>query len=307
MSQDKPTTTEQKWLNRFCSYEYNFMHSLSPYIVDIDDEEIEKIANDTIPNKLKRIRKLEKTTVGNTLSDSFLLDALGVDFFISVEGQRYAIDVTKANRKLVQAKREKMIAEAAFFRGLKAVPTVVRIGTFAPPDNLVDYLRQASFRDGILDVRINKDFFLINQAFYPLQRDVLPEQSKIENFGRLFREMAPKGFKSLFPNVSKGMSLTREDLARLKQTALPDLILELDGTRILLDLHPSDEHRTDNLNERIERLTEMSTRMGYKYVILVSKTGLIPDNIRDILWYHVKEKASSNPVVININPLPESI
>lgn len=90
-----------------------------------------------------------------------ILDALGIDFLIELNGKRYAIDVTKGIRTTVKLKIKKQNSKADFYQAINAVPVILRSKSGYIPNKILDFIEQSPKNGIVADCRIGKNLELL--------------------------------------------------------------------------------------------------------------------------------------------------
>ena len=126
--------------------------------VDISVAELIGLAELYAPMAIEKIR--HSINLFENRSDLFL-DKLGIDFLISHNNKRYAIDVTTAKRDSIISKIDKMSSRTAFYESLNATPVIIRSPNGQIPDNILSLIETSSTRKGVVDCRLGNDLCLI--------------------------------------------------------------------------------------------------------------------------------------------------
>lgn len=118
---------------------------LMPYIVAVNSGVLEKLAGKHLPTRLHWIRKNYFIQ-----SPEHLLDKLGIDILVEINGVRMAIDVTTARHNVLQTKATKMHGVKKFLEELGGfTPVILRCLNDSLPANLemllLDNVRTNSF------------------------------------------------------------------------------------------------------------------------------------------------------------------
>ncbi len=104
----------------------------------------------------------ENTLLTKCLNHEYpLLDALGIDFLIELNGKRYALDVTKGIRATVKVKIKKQNAKADFYHAINAIPVILRSKSGYIPNKVLEFIEQSPKNGIVIDCRIGRNLELL--------------------------------------------------------------------------------------------------------------------------------------------------
>lgn len=131
---------------------------LGQYAIDISFDEVRKLALLHMPVQLAALE--HEYTIS---SSKTLLDKLGIDMLVDINGSRWAIDVTVGNKCVVRTKLRRLAFIKPFLDDLGCEAVVIRSKRGMLPSNIIHLIENAPMRDGVRDVRLGTNLRQILQ------------------------------------------------------------------------------------------------------------------------------------------------